>query len=114
MLSLALTKIIQNIEVPRVKKWVSERVLRRTMHILQSETLERRLASANSLAKSLTESLTKSLAETLGETFGETLGETFRARQTSPQSLEYDYMHSSPQDSLRDSFLYAGLDSVVG
>ena len=29
---------------------------------------------------------------------------TFRARQASPQSLGSDYMHGSPQDSLRDSF----------
>ena len=78
------------------------------MHIIWSETLGRRLASAKSLAKSLAESLTKNLAETLGETFGETLSETlaetFRARQASPQSLGSDYMHGSRQDSLRDSF----------
>ena len=47
-------------------------------------------------------------SETLGETFGETLGDTFRTRQASPQSLGSDYMQSSPQDSLRDSFFYAG------
>ena len=46
------------------------------MHIIRSETLGRRLASAKSLAKSLAETL----SETLVETFGETLGETFRAR----------------------------------
>ena len=67
------------------------------MHIIRSETLRRRLASAKSLAsKSLTDSLTKSLAETVGQ--------TFRARQASPQSLKSDYMPGSPQDSLRDSF----------
>ena len=54
-----------------VRKRVSERVL----HIIRSETLGRRLASAESLAKSLAESL------------AETLGETFRARQVSPQSV---------------------------
>ena len=74
------------------------------MPIIRSKTLERRLASAKSLAKSLAESLTKILAETLSET----LGETFRARQASPQSLGPDYMQGSPQDSLRDSFFYAG------
>ena len=82
------------------------------MHIIRSETLGRRLASAKSLAKSLAESLTKSLAETisetLDETFGETLGDTFRARQAPPQSLGSDYMHGSTQDSLRDSFFLRG------
>ena len=91
---------------PRVKK----RVLERVLHIIWSETLGRRLASTKSLAKSLAESVTKSLVETLseilGETFGETLGE-------SPQSFESDYMHGSPQDSLRDSFFYAGLHSFL-
>ena len=72
--------------------------------MIRSETLGRRLASAKSLAKSLVEAL----SETLGETFGEILGETFRARQASPQSLRSDYMHGSPQDSLRDSFFYPG------
>ena len=38
--------------LPR-KKRVSRRVLRRAMHIIRSETLGRRLASAKSLAKSL-------------------------------------------------------------
>ena len=38
----------------------------------------------------------------------ESLGKTFRARQASPQSLGSDYMHSSPQDSLRNSFFYTG------
>ena len=61
-----------------------------------------------SLAESLTKSLAETLFETLGETFGETLGETFRASQASRQSLGSDYMHGSPQDSLRDSFFYAG------
>ena len=70
--------------------------------------MRRRLASLKSLAKSLAESLTKSLAETLSETLGKTFGETFRTRQASPQSLGSDYMHGSPQDSLRDSFFYAG------
>ena len=94
------------------------------MKIIRSETLGRRLASAKSLDKSLANSLTKSLAETLsetlgetfgetlyeilGETFGETLGETLHARQASPQSLGSDYMHGSPQDSLRNSFFYVG------
>ena len=63
------------------------------MHIIRSETLERRLGGAQSLAKSLAESLTKSLAEslskTLSETFGKTLGETFRARQA-PRQAESD------------------------
>ena len=81
-------------------KRVSERVLRKAMHIIRSETLGRLLASAKSLAKSLAESLT--------ETFFGTLGETFRARQASPQSLGSDYMHGSPQDSLRDSFFLRG------
>ena len=84
-----------------MKKRASEKVLQRVVHIIRSESLGRRLASAKSLAKSL--------AETLGETFGETLGETFRARQTSPHSLGSDYMHGSPQDFLLDSFFYAGL-----
>ena len=96
----------------RVKKQVSERILRRVMHIIRSETLGKRLASAKSLTKDLAASLTKSLAETLseilGETFDETLGETFCARQASPQNLGSDYMNGSPQDSLRDSFFYAG------
>ena len=87
------------------------------MHIIWSETLGRRLASAKSLAKSLAESLTKSLAESLGEslgqTFGKTLGEVFRARRASPQSLGSDYMHSSPQNSLRDSFFYAGFHIYI-
>ena len=52
---------------PHKQKRVSERVLRRAMNIIRSETLGRRLASAKSLAKSLAESLTKSLAETIGE-----------------------------------------------
>ena len=63
--------------------------------------------SAKRLAKSL-KSLAETLSETLGETFGETLDETFRARQVSPQSLGSDYIHGSPQDSLRDSFLLRG------
>ena len=96
-----------------VKKWVSERVLPRAMHIIRSETLGRRLASAKSLAKNLAERFTKILAETLGETFGETLSETFRARQASPQSFESDYMQDSPQDSLRDSFFYAGYCQLI-
>ena len=50
--------------VSRVKKRISERVLRKAMYIIRSETLRRRLASAKSFAKSLAESLTKSLAET--------------------------------------------------
>ena len=79
------------------------------MHIIQSETLGRHLASAKSRAKSLAESLTKSLAETFSETLGETFGETFRARQASPQSLGSDYMHGSLQDCIRDSFFYAGI-----
>ena len=66
--------------VARVKKRVSERVLRRAMYIIRSETPGRHLASAKSLAKSLAESLTKILAEA---------------------------MHGSPQDSLRDSLFYA-------
>ena len=106
------------------------------MHIIWSETLGRRLASAKSLAKRLAESLTESLAETLyetldetfgetlgesltkslaetlsetlDETFGETLGETFRARQAFPQNLGSDYMNGSPQESLRDSFFLRG------
>ena len=85
--------------IPR-KKRVSATVLQRVVHIIRSEPLERRLASAKSLAKSL--------AETLGKTSGETLGETFRACQASPQSLGSDYMQGSPQDSLRDSFFHAG------
>ena len=72
------------------------------MHIIRSASLRRRLATAKSLAKRLAEIL----SETLGETFGGTLDETFRARQASPQSLGLDYMHGSPQDSLRDSFFY--------
>ena len=76
----------------RVKKRVSERVLRRAMHIIRFQTLRRCLASAKSL--------TQNLAETLGETFGE----TSRAHQASPQSLGSDYMHGSPQDSLRNPF----------
>ena len=87
--------LIKNMQT-RVKKRVSERVLRRAMHIIRSETLRRRLASGKSLAKCLAKSL------------GESLGKTFRARQASPQSLGSDYMHSSPQDSLRDSFFHAG------
>ena len=73
------------------------------------ETLvqESRQSLAKSLAKSLTESLGESLGQTLGETLGKTLGETSRARQASPQSLGSDYMHGSPQDSLRDSFFHA-------
>ena len=59
---------------------------------------------AKSLVKSLAKSLTMSLAETLSATFGE----TFHARQVSPQSHGSDYIHGSPQDSLRDSFFYAG------
>ena len=70
------------------------------MHIIRSETVERRLASVKSLAMSHAKSLTESL--------GKTLGETFRVRQASPQSLVTDYMHGSPQDSLRDSLFYAG------
>ena len=66
------------------------------------------MTSAKSLAKSLAESLTKTLSETIGVTFGETLGETFHVRQASPQSLGSDYMHSSLQDSLRDSFFLRG------
>ena len=68
----------------------------------------RRLANAKSRAKCLAESFTKSLAETLSETRGEALGETFRACQAFPQSLGSDYMHGSPQDSLRDSFFLRG------
>ena len=56
------------------------------MHKIRSETLGRRWASTKSLAKSLAESLTKSLAETL--------------------IAETDYMHGSPQDSLRDPFFF--------
>ena len=41
--------------------------MRRVVHIIRSETLGRRLATAKSVAKSLAESLTKSLAETLSE-----------------------------------------------
>ena len=86
--------------------------MQRATHIIRSETLGRRLASAKSLAKSLakipTKSLAETLSETLGEIFGETLGETFRARQAFPQSVGSDYMHGSPQDSLRDSCFYAG------
>ena len=78
--------------MPRVEKRVSERVLRRAMHIIWSETLGRRLASAKSLVKSL--------GWTLCETLGKILGETIRARQASPQRLGSDYMHSS--------FSYAG------
>ena len=51
--------------------------------------------------------VSESLAESLADTFSETLGETFRARRASPQTLGSDYMHGSPQDSLRDSFFYA-------
>ena len=58
--------------------------------------------------ETLGESLTKSLAETLSETLDETFGETFRARQAFPQNLGSDYMNGSPQESLRDSFFYAG------
>ena len=46
------------------------------------------------------------------KTFGEILGETFRVRQASPESLGSDYMHGSLQDSLRDSFFYAGRDTA--
>ena len=46
--------------------------------------------------------------------FGETLCETFRALQASPQSLGSDYMHGSPQDSLRNSCFYAGNGTLVG
>ena len=49
-----------------------------------------------------------SLGESLAATLGETFGEIFRARQVSSQSLGLDYLHGSPQDSLRDSFFYAG------
>ena len=68
----------------RVKRG-SESALQRVVHIIRFETLRRRLASAKSLAKSLAESLIKTLAETLRH-----------------------YMHGSPQDSLRESFFYAG------
>ena len=44
-----------------VKKRVSERVLRKAIHIIWSETLGRCLASAKSLAKNLAKSLTESL-----------------------------------------------------
>ena len=64
-------------------------VLQKAMHIIRTESLGKHLASVKSLAKSLTESL------------GESLG-------WSPQSLGSDYMHGSLQDSLRDSFFYAG------
>ena len=82
--------------------------MQRAVHIIRSETLGRRLASVKGLAESLTKSLAETLSETLGENFGETLGETFDARQAAPQSLGSDYMHGSPQDSLRDSFFYGG------
>ena len=68
------------------------------MHIIRSDTLGRRLASSKSLSKSL----------------AEILGETFRARQASPQSIGSDYMHDSPQDSLRDSFFYADSEPKSG
>ena len=42
------------------------------------------------------------------ESQAETLDETFRARQASPQSLGSNYMHGSPQDSLRDLFFLRG------
>ena len=57
---------------------------------------------------SLGEGLAKSRAYNPIRYSGETLGKTFRARQASLQSLGSDYMHGSPQDSLRDSFFYAG------
>ena len=63
------------------KKRVSERVLRRAMHIIRSETPGI-----------------------------ETLGEREKSRQASPQSLGSDYIHGSPQDSLRDTFFHAGTD----
>ena len=71
-----------------------------------SETLDETFGET--LGESLTKSLAETLSETLDETFGETLGETFRARQAFPQNLGSDYMNGSPQESLRDSFFYAG------
>ena len=70
----------------RVKKRVSERVLCRAMYIIRSENL----------------------SETLSESFCETLGETFRAHQASPQSLESDYMHGSPQTLSETRFFQPG------
>ena len=66
------------------KKRVSERVLRRAMHIIRSETLGRCLASAKSLAKRLAEGLTKSLGETLSESLGEPFGDSWRDFSRSP------------------------------
>ena len=48
---------------PRKKIRVLERVLRRAMHIIRSETLGSRLANAKSLTKTSAKSLTESLGE---------------------------------------------------
>ena len=48
----------------------------------------------------------------LGESLAETHASNPRARQASPQILGSDYMHGSPQDSLRESFFYAGIEYI--
>ena len=68
----------------RIKQLVSERVLPRVIHIIQSETF----------------------SETLGEIFGESLGEIFALAKRLAESLALDYIHNSWQDSLRDTFFF--------
>ena len=52
----------------------------------------------------LGESLAYNPIRDSGETLGERQKSRQESRQVTLQSLESDYMHGSPQDSLRDSF----------
>ena len=61
---------------------------------------------------SLGESLVESHAYNPIRDSGETLGEREKFRQASAQNLGSDYMYDSPQDSLRNSFFYAGNHQV--
>ena len=72
------------------KKRVSERVLQRVVYIIRSESGEKLDEREKSRQESCRESHQESSRDSL--------------RESSPQSLGSDYMHGSPQDSLRDSF----------
>ena len=100
----------------RVKKQISESLAEsHAYYPIQDsgETLGEREKSLQESWRESHQESSRDPLETLAETFGETLGETFRARQASPQSLGSDYIHGSPQDSLRDSFFLRGFLSVL-
>ena len=113
---------------PRVKKRVSERVLQRAMHIIRSETLGRRLASAKSLAKTFAEAKVprvllkvsprvweKVSARLLVRLSARLLARLFaRAKRHRRVSDRITRVCMTLRKTLRDSFYYAGHEPRKG